>query len=123
MLFCCSASTVVVGVSTGLLTQVDADLAGCEALQAVPRLVYGMLRCALMMQRPAQHPDERVALKHLWGNLPPREIRCALYPTLSSFSDLDTMVCCPCPRSWLAVSLRNFSTSPSSYVNRQSPRK
>ena len=84
--------------------QVDADLAGCEALQAVPRLVYGMLRCALMMQRPGQHPDERVALKHLWGSLPPREIRCALYPTLSSFSDLDTMV--RRQRSW------TFSGSP-----------
>ena len=58
----------------------------------MPRLVYGMLRCALMMQRPGQHPDERVALKHLGSSLPPREIRCALYPTLSSFSDLDTMV-------------------------------
>ncbi len=72
--------------------QVDVDLDGCEALQAVPRLVYGMLRCALMMQRPGQHPDERVALKHLWGSLPPSEIRCALYPTLSSYSDLDTLV-------------------------------
>ena len=77
-----------------LLLQVDADLAGCEALQAVPRLVYGMLRCALMMQRPGQHPDERVALNHLWGTLRPKEIRCALYPALSSFSDLDTMVSC-----------------------------
>ena len=80
-----------------LLAQVDADLAGCEALQAVPRLVYGMLRCALMTQRPGQHPDQRVALKHLWGSLPPREIRCALYPTLSSFSDLDTLVGVPSP--------------------------
>lgn len=80
---------------TGLLMQVDADLAGCEALQAVPRLVYGMLRCALMMRRPGQHPDERVVLNHLWGSLPPSEIRCALYPMLSSFSDLDTMVGIP----------------------------
>ena len=72
--------------------QVDADLAGCKALQAVPRLAYGMLRCALLMQRPGQHPDERVALRHLWGALPPAELRCALYPTLSSYSDPDTLV-------------------------------
>ena len=75
-----------------LTVQVDADLAGCKALQAVPRLAYGMLRCALLMQRPGQHPDERVALRHLWGSLPPAELRCALYPTLSSYSDPDTLV-------------------------------
>lgn len=75
-----------------MLLQVDADLAECEALQAVPRLVYGMLRCALLMQRPGQHPDQHVALSHLWGSLPPSELRCALYSTLSSFSDLDSMV-------------------------------
>lgn len=72
--------------------QVDADLAGCKALQAIPRLAYGMLRCALLMQRPGQHPDERVALRHLWGSLPPAELRCALYPSLSSFSDPDNLV-------------------------------
>ena len=77
-----------------MLTQVDADLADCEALQSIPRLVYGMLRCALMTQRSGQHPDARVALSHLWGSLPPREVRCALYPTLSSYSDLDTLVRC-----------------------------
>ena len=60
----------------------------------MPRLVYGMLRCALMMQQPGQHPDERVALNHLWGSLRPKEVHCALYPALSSFSDLDTMVSC-----------------------------
>lgn len=74
--------------------QVDADLSDCEALQSIPRLVYGMLRSALMMQRPGQHPDERVALSHLWSSLPVREVRCALYPTLSSYSDLDTLVRC-----------------------------
>ena len=72
--------------------QVDADLAGCKALQAIPRLAYGMLRCALLMQRPGQHPDERVALRHLWASLPHAELRCALYPTLSSYSDPDTLV-------------------------------
>ena len=92
-----SALRILEQVSTGLLMQVDADLAGCEALQAVPRLVYGMLRCALMMQRPGQHPDQRVALSHLWSSLPPTEIRCALYPVLSSFSDMDTMVMIPIP--------------------------
>ena len=72
--------------------QVDADLAGCKGLQAIPRLVYGMLRCALLMQRPGQHPDERAALRHLWGSLPPAELRCALHPSLTSFSDPDTLV-------------------------------
>ena len=79
-------------IDAEVAAQVDADLAGCKALQAVPRLAYGMLRCALLMQRPGQHPDERVALCHLWGSLPPAELRCALYPTLSSYSNPDTLV-------------------------------
>lgn len=72
--------------------QVDAEFAGSEALQPLPRLVYALLRSPLLTERrPGQHPDLRTAVCHLWAGLPHQELRSAVYPLLSSFSNPDTM--------------------------------
>lgn len=44
----------------------------CEALQQLPRLVYGLLRCPLLSPGPQQHGDLQAYLQHLWGCLPPQ---------------------------------------------------
>lgn len=70
----------------------DAEFAGSEALQSLPRLVYALLRSPLLTDVKQQHPDLRTAICHLWASLPPRELRTAVYPLLSSFSNPDTLV-------------------------------
>ena len=84
--------------------QVDAEFAGAEQLQPLPRLAYALLRSPLLplpgsgqgrLNRRVQHPDAAAAARHLWARLPPADLRCALYPTLSSFSDPDTLARTP----------------------------
>ncbi|CAD7704802.1 unnamed protein product [Ostreobium quekettii] len=61
----------------------------CEALQAVPRLVYGLLRSPLMLGGqvgPLAHPDLPTFLRHQWTSLPPSHLHRAMYPQLSSYS-------------------------------------
>lgn len=70
----------------------DAEFAGSEALQSLPRLVYALLRSPLLTDVKQQHPDLRTAICHLWASLPPQELRTAVYPLLSSFSNPDTLV-------------------------------
>jgi len=41
-----------------------------EALQAVPRLAYGLLRSPLLVRRPGDHPDASTAARLLWVRLP-----------------------------------------------------
>ena len=72
--------------------QVDAEFAGSEALQPLPRLVYALLRSPLLTELKQQHPDLRTAMCHLWASLPAQELRTAVYPLLSSFSNPDTLV-------------------------------
>ena len=78
------------------LRQVDAEFTNAEQLQPLPRLVYALLRSPLLASEwrliRRAHPDAPAALRHLWAGLPPRDLRCAVYPTLSSFSDPDTLV-------------------------------
>ena len=69
-----------------------------EALQPVPRLVYGLLRSPVLTQAPGHHPDLHTALRLLWTALPPEELRRAVYPLLSSYTtpDVQARLCCWC---------------------------
>ncbi|KAJ9517351.1 hypothetical protein QJQ45_016723 [Haematococcus lacustris] len=95
---------------------VDLNFAAALPLQAMPRLVYALLRslplhphrpCSpptLPPSHPArpsrcwpppvegQHPDLLAFLEHMWGSLPPGELVRAVYPVLSSWADNDTLV-------------------------------
>ena len=70
--------------------QVDATFEDAESLQAVPRLVYALLRSPLLGPHPARHPDTPTALHLLWSALPPEDLQTAVYPCLSSYQDPDT---------------------------------
>ena len=60
------------------------------ALQLIPHLVYALLRSPLLAVTAPSHPDLRAAVHYLWAGLPPQLLRCAIYPVLASYSDLDT---------------------------------
>ena len=70
--------------------QIDPAFEDCEAIQALPRLVYALLRSPLLSICPGQHPDARASLQQLWTCLQPLELRRAVYPLLSSYMDPDT---------------------------------
>ena len=70
--------------------QIDPAFEDCEAIQALPRLVYALLRSPLLSICPGQHPDARASLQQLWTCLQPPELRRAVYPLLSSYMDPDT---------------------------------
>lgn len=78
---------------------------GAEALQPLARLAYALLRSPLLAEGAGAPPDEppggaaggahsdaAVAVRHLCAALPPAELRRAVYPALSSYSDPDTQV-------------------------------
>ena len=70
----------------------DASFSSLEALQPLPRLVYGMLASPLLRRvEPGHHPDEACAQRTLWAALPPPELANALYPQLSSWSSPDEL--------------------------------
>ena len=65
----------------------------CEFFQSLIRLVYGLLRSALLLGKyNVQNDDRSVFLQHLWQSLPPRDLQKAIYPALMSFSSLDDKV-------------------------------
>ncbi|KAL3139738.1 hypothetical protein ABBQ38_004043 [Trebouxia sp. C0009 RCD-2024] len=70
--------------------QVDATFEDAENLQAMPRLVYALLRSPLLGSHPDLHPDTPTALHLLWSSLPPEDLQTAVYPCLSSYQDPDT---------------------------------
>lgn len=72
--------------------QMDATFESAESLQAVPRLVYALLRSPLLGPHPGRHPDTPTALHLLWSSLPPEDLQTAVYPCLSSYQDPDTQV-------------------------------
>lgn len=72
--------------------QVDATFEDAESLQAMPRLVYALLRSSLLGPHPALHPDTPTALHLLWSSLPPEDLQTAVYPCLSSYQDPDSQV-------------------------------
>lgn len=77
--------------------QVDAMFEEAEALQALPRAVYALLRSPLLSHHPKAHPDMRTHLGLLWASLPPEDLWIAVYPHLSSYQDPNTQVGC----NWL----------------------
>lgn len=84
------------------MLQVDATFENAESLQAVPRLVYALLRSPLLGPHPSGHPDTPTALRLLWSALPPEDLQTAVYPCLSSYQDPETQVSCCCCPSMLA---------------------
>lgn len=76
--------------------QVDATFEDAEALQAIPRAVYALLRSPMLSHRSEAHPDLRTSLSLLWASLPPQDLWTAIYPHLSSWQDPETQVsyCC-----------------------------
>eukprot|EP00884_Botryococcus_braunii_P002587 jgi/Botrbrau1/12329/Bobra.4_3s0002.2 len=73
--------------------EMDVLMEGAEGLQTVARGVFALLRSPLLSLRDPVHGDNPSALAHLWSGLPPDELMRAIYPTLSSYSDPDTLVC------------------------------
>ncbi|KAK9823450.1 hypothetical protein WJX72_002854 [[Myrmecia] bisecta] len=70
--------------------QVDVAFEEVKAMQPLARLVYALLRSPLLSGHAMQHPDMRAAALHLWAALPADELRRAVYPILSSFTDPET---------------------------------
>ena len=89
--------------------QPDVSFDAVEALQPVPRLVYGLLRSPVLTQAPDHHPDLHTALRLLWTALPPEELRRAVYPLLSSYTTPDVQArvqwscACVLMLTWTAV--------------------
>lgn len=67
-------------------------LARSGGLQPLPGLVYALLRSPLLSRQPPPHADSRAAADHLWGWLPPDQLRCAIYPVLASYTEPNTLV-------------------------------
>ena len=77
-----------------------------EALQGLPRAVYGLLRSPLLVRRVGQHADGSTAARLLWGSLPPADLRRAVYPLLVSYASPDAQVpSCLLPQSASTVLL------------------
>jgi hypothetical protein len=67
---------------------VDTRFIKFEYLQFIPRFIFALLRSPLFAARPVP-TDERVYLQCLCRALEPEFLCRALYPQLSSWSDLD----------------------------------
>lgn len=70
--------------------RVDASFSECVPLQALPRLVYGLLRTALL-QPLNVHPDQRTYLGSLAGVLEPQSLARVVYPLLCSWVSPDAL--------------------------------
>lgn len=75
--------------------QADVAFEAVEALQGLPRAVYGLLRSPLLVRRAGQHADGSTAARLLWCKLPPADLRLAVYPLLSSYTSPDAQVPLP----------------------------
>lgn len=67
---------------------VDPAFKACDALQAVPRAAYALLRSPFL-SGSSPHSDALCALRVLWDTLPPSELATAVYPHLSSWASPD----------------------------------
>lgn len=70
--------------------RVDAAFSECVPLQAVPRLVYGLLRTAIL-QPLNVHPDQRTFLASLAAQLEPQSLARVVYPLLCSWQGPDEL--------------------------------
>lgn len=86
----------------------DIMLEGSEGLQAIARGVFALLRSTLLLPTPADGKDYITALQHLWSGLPPAELQRAIYPTLSSYANPDTLVCPAVSLSSQCASFHSF---------------
>lgn len=59
--------------------QADVAFESVEALQAVPRLTYGLLRSPLLVRRPDDHPDAATAARLLWVRTPHNSCKCGRF--------------------------------------------
>ncbi|KAK9062379.1 hypothetical protein SSX86_019565 [Deinandra increscens subsp. villosa] len=69
---------------------IDVTFAHCPRLQSLPRLVFALLRNPLMrFHVEGVHPDYRIYIQCLFSKLEPSSLHSAIYPTLTSYADLD----------------------------------
>nr|XP_024383708.1 protein transport protein Sec24B-like isoform X2 [Physcomitrium patens] len=71
-------------------SRLDVAFSGCPQLQALPRLIFALLRNQLLRSHEeGVHPDHRIYLQCLFSALEPSFLLRAVYPVLSSFETLD----------------------------------
>ncbi|KAI7731431.1 hypothetical protein M8C21_007801 [Ambrosia artemisiifolia] len=94
--------------STGSL--IDVTFSQCPQLQALPRLVFALLRNPLLrFHEEGIHPDYRIYLQCLFSGLEPSSLHRAIYPLLSSYANPDKLAY---PRHSLSRAALMTSESP-----------
>lgn len=70
--------------------EIDVTFSQCPQLQALPRLVFGLLRNPLLLfHEQGVHPDYRIYLQCLFSALDPASLHLAIYPMLTSYATPD----------------------------------
>ena len=87
---------------------VDGAFTACAALQALPRLVFALLRSP-MLRPGGVGPDARTHMRQLAARLDPPSLVRLLYPALSSYSDPDNVAF---PRHSLSRAALTTSAAP-----------
>ncbi|KAL4591727.1 hypothetical protein LXL04_004698 [Taraxacum kok-saghyz] len=78
------------GSSSGSL--IDVTFSQCPQLQALPRLVFALLRNPLLrFHEEGIHPDYRIYLQCLFSGLEPSSLHRAVYPLLTSYATPDKL--------------------------------
>ncbi|XP_035841182.1 protein transport protein Sec24D isoform X2 [Helianthus annuus] len=94
--------------STGSL--IDVTFSQCPQLQALPRLVFALLRNPLLrFHEEGIHPDYRIYLQCLFSGLEPSSLHRAIYPLLTSYANPDKLAY---PRHSLSRAALMTSESP-----------
>lgn len=88
---------------------VDGAFADCVPLQALPRLVFALLRSPMLRPGGGVGPDARTHLRTLASRLDPPSLVRLLYPALSSYADPDTVAF---PRHSLSRAALTMSGAP-----------
>ncbi|KAI3688103.1 hypothetical protein L1987_81811 [Smallanthus sonchifolius] len=96
------------GSSNGTL--IDVTFSQCPQLQALPRLVFALLRNPLLrFHEEGIHPDYRIYLQCLFSGLEPSSLHRAIYPLLTSYATPDKLAY---PRHSLSRAALMTSESP-----------
>lgn len=75
---------------SSIISQIETSFSQCPQLQALPRLVFALLRNPLLrFHEEGVHPDYRIYLQCLFSALEPSFLHRAVYPVLSSYSTPD----------------------------------
>lgn len=73
-------------------SRVDVTFSQCPQLQALPRLVFALLRNPLLrFHEEGVHPDYRIYLQCLFSGLDPTSLHRAIYPVLTSYATPDKL--------------------------------